>query len=89
MILAANNDFHHGPKGDQLRSIITAARETVIKELRTEYQVFLKAKEKRLEKDRKEAEKDKRQAEKDEARRKKDELAMLILQAKLGMLKPQ
>jgi hypothetical protein len=89
MLLAANNDFQLGPKGDQLRSIKTTARETVIKELRTEYIAFIKAKEKRMEKDRKEAEKDKRQAEKDEARRKKDELAMLILQAKLGMLKPQ
>lgn len=86
MIKAINNDFQHGLKGDQLKSIIFSARETVIRELKTEYQVFLKAKEKRLEKDRKEAEKDKRQAEKDEARRKKDEMTMMILQAKLGML---
>ena len=86
MILASNNDFQHGPKGDQLVSIITTARETVIKELRTEYLTFLKMKDKRLEKERKEAEKDKRQAEKDEARRKKDAMTMLILQAKLGIL---
>lgn len=86
MILAANNDFHHGPKGDQLRSIRTTARETVIKELRSEYNAFIKAKEKRLEKDRKEAEKDKRQAEKDEERRNRAAITKLILQAKLGIL---
>ena len=88
MILAANNDFHHGPKGDQLVSIRTNARETVIKELRSEYNAFMKAKEKRVERDRKEADRQAEKDRKDEARRKKDEVAMLILQAKLGMLRP-
>jgi hypothetical protein len=83
---------------DKIVKIRNYAFETVVKELRTEYLTFLKMKEKRLEKERKDAEKqakederqaekDKRQAEKDEARRKKDAMNMLILQAKLGMLK--
>ncbi len=78
--------------------IVITAREIVLKELRAEYLVFLKAKEKRLEKEKKEAErqaeKDRKDAErqqekdrKDEVRRKKEEVTMLILQAKLGMLK--
>ena len=46
----------------QLLEIVIASREVVLKELRAEYMVFEKSKEKRLEKEKKEAE---RQAEKD------------------------
>jgi hypothetical protein len=82
----------------QCGEIGITAKEVILKELRAEYLVFQKAKERRLEREKKEAErqaeKDKKDAErqqekdrKDEARRKKEEVNMLIYQAKLGMLK--
>jgi hypothetical protein len=62
LLICQCNDMERGSKGDQIGKATTYAFETTVKELRAEYQVFEKSKEKRLEKEKKEAE---RQAEKD------------------------
>ena len=96
MLVCQSNDLERGSKGDQIGKATAYAFETIVKELRAEYVVFEKSKEKRLEKAKKEAErqaeKDRKDAErqqekdrKDADRKRREEMSRMILQARMAL----
>ena len=76
MLVCQNNELTQGSKGDQLAKMTEYAFETTIKELRTEYLGYVKAKDRISERTKKDAErqaeKDKKEAERQQEKDRKD-----------------